>query len=299
MSDSLNIPNTTLEKIIALKNTCEIKIALAALRKINGYSKDTDKLSFSQFKKITGMSQTSVSSGIKSCITNDILIREKCGASFVYKFNNQLVQSLDQVVQSLDQSSPNNGLVVQSLDQSKVCTSPKIGLPLNQKHENGPLKVVQSLDTQYIYNNNIKGEEGEDPLKHPLAVVPKQTVEEGEKQLSRVLGITSSKPTRNLAMERPLAHAWQVAYRSKFNEGYAWIKSVDDRGVKILEGCGVAIEEIIHVAKGMWSQPRDFDYNRSKSLGKFADKFNEFRSKVGALKPRESGATGCFRSEVA
>lgn len=258
-----------------------------------GWKKDNDGISYSQIEAGTGIkSEHTIQSAILE-LKNKKFIEVSEGNKWSpsrYKISQTIV--IPPTAFSASQPTAKSAI------QPIAVFTPPAKSAVDSVAESATLPVAETANTKDIIKE-INKEEGVDPLKHPRVSVSQKTIGEAEYQLSRVLGITSSKPNRNLAMERPLAHAWQVAYRSKFNEGYAWIKSVDDRGVRILEGCGLPIDEIIQVAKGMWSQPNDFDYNRSKSLGKFADKFNEFRSKVRALKPRESGATGIFRTEVA
>jgi phage replication O-like protein O len=126
------VPNERLEEIMKLKNTSEIKIALAALRKIDGYQKESDQISFSQFKSLTGLTQKGINLGIQGCLDQGILEREKVGYTYSYKFKEKLV-------------SVGNQYPV----ETSILGIPKLVSPGNSK-------LVSSGNTQKKYNKEKK-----------------------------------------------------------------------------------------------------------------------------------------------
>jgi phage replication O-like protein O len=72
------IPNTLLSMMPDMTEA-EVKIVFAAARKIYGWHKECDGISFSQFQRLTGLTRQSVIAGLQAAIERGILQEVKSG----------------------------------------------------------------------------------------------------------------------------------------------------------------------------------------------------------------------------
>ena len=78
------VPNLLLDKHVQKMSKAELKIILATCRKTFGWQKGKDRISYTQFEKLTGLSRASVQEGIKQAVANGYLRRYKVRNGFEY-----------------------------------------------------------------------------------------------------------------------------------------------------------------------------------------------------------------------
>lgn len=79
------IPNSVLDNMDKM-NESELRIALAIARKTLGWQKPEDRMSFSQFEAMTGLSRTAVRDGINAAIKHHVIRRDSVGAQ-TYRYS--------------------------------------------------------------------------------------------------------------------------------------------------------------------------------------------------------------------
>jgi hypothetical protein len=115
------VPNYILDNLDKFSSEAEMKVVLVVARKTFGWQKKRDTISLSQLVTATGMTRSSVVSGVDAAITNGWIERIEDGHSFSY------------------------AVVVQKVDQSNNRTSPESRPEPVQEVDR---QVVQKLDTQ-------------------------------------------------------------------------------------------------------------------------------------------------------
>ena len=115
------VPNYIMDHLHEFKSEAELKVVMVIARKTFGWHKERDQISLSQLVTATGMTRSSVVSGLEAAIEHGWIERIPDGLSFSY------------------------AVVVQKVDQSNNQTSPEnVPLPVQKVDR----KVVQKLDTQ-------------------------------------------------------------------------------------------------------------------------------------------------------
>lgn len=124
------IPNVILDNLDGL-GEAQIRIILAVARKTFGWHKSQDRISLSQFQKMTGLSRLGARQGIDQSLVDGWLIRYPRGQSFVYELlvNDPTVQPSDTV--------PGN-LVAQSDQTAAPTVQPSNTVPGNLVAQLGP-----------------------------------------------------------------------------------------------------------------------------------------------------------------
>jgi len=71
------IPNELLEQLAKIKlNSCEGRTIFALIRKTYGWHKETDRISISQFEKLTGLNRSSQCRALKSLVDRNVFIKD-------------------------------------------------------------------------------------------------------------------------------------------------------------------------------------------------------------------------------
>lgn len=78
------IPNVLLDDQMQEMSKAELKIVLATCRKTFGWQKGKDRISYSQFERLTGLSRASVREGIKQAVAHGYLRRYEVRNGFEY-----------------------------------------------------------------------------------------------------------------------------------------------------------------------------------------------------------------------
>ena len=78
------VPNLLLDEHMKNMDKAELKIVLLACRKTFGWRKERDRISYTQFEKLTGLSRASVQTGILKAIGRGVLERFACDNGFEY-----------------------------------------------------------------------------------------------------------------------------------------------------------------------------------------------------------------------
>lgn len=73
------VPNVLLDVLMADMTESELKIVLVAVRKIMGYHKDRDAISFSQFEEMSGLSRPAVQDGLNHALEHGWIIKADTG----------------------------------------------------------------------------------------------------------------------------------------------------------------------------------------------------------------------------
>lgn len=81
------VPNELLDKDMKDMGKAEMKIVLATCRKTFGWQKERDRISYTQFELLTGLSRSSVVDGINAGISRGILRKHKTKAGNEYSLN--------------------------------------------------------------------------------------------------------------------------------------------------------------------------------------------------------------------
>lgn len=104
--DFTKIPNELLDNMDKM-NESELRIALAIARKTLGWQKPEDRLSYSQFEAMTGLSRTAVRDGINAAILHRVIRRETVGAqTYRYSLPVGLSYQFDSATSSIDVPDP-------------------------------------------------------------------------------------------------------------------------------------------------------------------------------------------------
>lgn len=77
-------PNLLFDEHMKDMSEAELKVCLVAIRKTFGWHKDKDRISLSQFQKLTGLSRQGVIDGIRAAMNRGVLGREESGKSYAY-----------------------------------------------------------------------------------------------------------------------------------------------------------------------------------------------------------------------
>ena len=293
------IPNPLLEKIMKLSKTSEIKIALAACRKIHGFHKESDVLSFSQLQELTDLSRWAVSSGIQRCIEDGILERTKKGMSFEYSFslkNNQEKVGSDShqiepiPVQNNDQFNPNTSKQIEPVDGKRI--EPKVVSELNRQ-------LVSELNTQKKEEKESKetqSKENESTPLTPALEVPLETIKAAEKVLSTEKGYRKGPKVIDQVQSRPLGFAWCTAFKRVKGTDYHWLGRDDDKAAEYLEGVKMPIDDIIALAERAWknTNPKCWNSRNAVTLKFFRYHLNELIQENPIVENKPFKATGAF-----
>ena len=78
------VPNLLLDNHVQKMSKAELKIILATCRKTFGWQKGKDRISYTQFEKLTGLSRASVQEGIKQAMEHGYLRRYQVRNGFEY-----------------------------------------------------------------------------------------------------------------------------------------------------------------------------------------------------------------------
>lgn len=78
------VPNLLLDNHVQKMSKAELKIILATCRKTFGWQKGKDRISYTQFEKLTGLSRASVQEGIKQAVAHGYLRRYEVRNGFEY-----------------------------------------------------------------------------------------------------------------------------------------------------------------------------------------------------------------------
>lgn len=78
------VPNLLLDKHVQRMSKAELKIILATCRKTFGWQKGKDRISYTQFEQLTGLSRASVQEGIKQAVAHGYLRRYEVRNGFEY-----------------------------------------------------------------------------------------------------------------------------------------------------------------------------------------------------------------------
>ena len=81
------VPNALLDDDMKNMGKAELKILLATCRKTFGWQKERDRISYTQFEKLTGLSRSSVVDGINAGIKRGILRKHLTKAGNEYSLN--------------------------------------------------------------------------------------------------------------------------------------------------------------------------------------------------------------------
>lgn len=112
-------PNDLFDNFMRDMKESELKVVLCAIRKILGYHKEYDPISFTQFEEMTGLSREGVATGIAAAIERGILEEVGTGARGVKIYG--LVINPDQSEITTSQNS--RPVLVRNSDQSTPSTS--------------------------------------------------------------------------------------------------------------------------------------------------------------------------------
>ena len=91
------VPNLLLDEHMQKMSKAELKIVLAACRKTFGWQKGKDRISYTQFEKLTGLSRASVQEGIKQAITHGVLRRYEVRNGFEYSLVMNVFPSIPEI----------------------------------------------------------------------------------------------------------------------------------------------------------------------------------------------------------
>jgi hypothetical protein len=81
------IPNAFFDEILPEIDTLsEMKVTLAVIRKTLGWHKEEDLLSYSQFERLTGLSNYGVTAGLKPMLARGAITRRNMRNSFAYQW---------------------------------------------------------------------------------------------------------------------------------------------------------------------------------------------------------------------
>jgi len=78
------IPNELLDEYMQEMTGAELKVVLVICRKTFGWHKEIDRISFSQLVELTGMTRSSVNSGLQKAMKRGLIARREVGRSFEY-----------------------------------------------------------------------------------------------------------------------------------------------------------------------------------------------------------------------
>ncbi len=81
------VPNLLLDDHMKDMDKCELKIVLAVIRNTFGWHKGRDRISYTQFEKLTGLSRASVQEGVKQALARGVMRRYEVRNGFEYALN--------------------------------------------------------------------------------------------------------------------------------------------------------------------------------------------------------------------
>lgn len=134
----------------------ELRIVMAVVRKTFGYHKEKDRVSFSQFQKLTGLTRQGVTNGIKAALKRGVLGREESGNSFLYFLivndadSSEVVNDVDQSTQMTNKSQPSRPKMVNEVDTQK-----KKEIKKKQLLEQTPMNDLEFARVVQAYEKNI------------------------------------------------------------------------------------------------------------------------------------------------
>ncbi|OEU65671.1 MAG: hypothetical protein BA863_12495 [Desulfovibrio sp. S3730MH75] len=142
------VPNVLLDNQIQEMSKAELKIVLATCRKTFGWQKGRDRISYSQFEKLTGLSRASVQEGIKQAVAHGHLRRYEVKNGFEYSLVIDTIPEIE--LSSIPENKPQ---AIPEIEHTKESTLKKVikddntGEVFKQYENNiGPLVAFQVDD---------------------------------------------------------------------------------------------------------------------------------------------------------
>ncbi len=122
--NTCQVPNVLLDEVMPNLSGSALKILFAVIRKTYGFQKGSDKISFTQFQKLTGLSRDAVDQGIKSLGTLLIVTPGLKGVP--------TLKGVNEYALNLDVAT---GELVRKSDRSENLTSQKKAVELVRKSD--------------------------------------------------------------------------------------------------------------------------------------------------------------------
>ena len=135
------IQNNVLENLVSYRlNGTEYQVILTVIRKTNGFQKNNDWISLSQFEKITGKTKKSICSAINSLVKKSILVKKTTqGIKTEYGLNLELVKKTTLVYKTtlVKKTTPTSVEKVNQLVYKTTHTKESITKETNTKEKRG------------------------------------------------------------------------------------------------------------------------------------------------------------------
>jgi len=109
------VPNVLLDEQIQNMSKAELKIILATCRQTFGWQKGRDRISYTQFERLTGLSRASVQEGIKQAVAHKYLRRYEIRNGFEYAL----------VIDTIPEIEPETAKTIPEIEHTKESTLKK------------------------------------------------------------------------------------------------------------------------------------------------------------------------------
>jgi phage replication O-like protein O len=137
------IPNELLDNMDKLSES-ELRVALAIARKTLGWQREQERLTFSEFESVTGLSRTAVRDGINQAIKHGVISRDQVGAqAFAYRIPVGLSYQFDDATGSNSLPEP-VGLSYQLEEKPVGLSYSHIGVKKTDKEKKETIDVAHA-----------------------------------------------------------------------------------------------------------------------------------------------------------
>jgi DnaD/phage-associated family protein len=152
MSGFTNLPNWLLDDVMPHCDPNEWRIVCVIARKTLGWGKEVDRISLSQFAKLSGIkSRPTVKIAIDTALAHGFITRQERGNSYEYGLEIKLVQELNQFRNQTD-----NGLEIKPKTVQKLNTQKKKE-KIKEESGSGALALPTLADVFAAYDSATGG----------------------------------------------------------------------------------------------------------------------------------------------
>ncbi len=146
-------PNIIIDNFMLKMTGAQIKVILAIARKTIGWHKISDRISYSQLCKLTGLSTNALKAGIKGLIEMNLISQEKTKFGYCYDMKYEGVSINDTAVSLFDTEVSKSD----TIEYQKVIPQKK--KETNKKETNKKEKKEAFKNAVFIYYKQITGKE--------------------------------------------------------------------------------------------------------------------------------------------
>lgn len=128
-----------------------VKVFLAISRKTIGWHKESDRISYSQLRKLTGLSTNSIKSAISILVKDGWIIQTNTDAGYIYDLNISKIdtEGYQKLTQGVSKIDTDNGKTVSKIDTTKESFKQTKQKKIKKELKNKYLDLVLLTDKEY------------------------------------------------------------------------------------------------------------------------------------------------------